>query len=415
MKSKNLPASDRIIRLLEHLSGYSFNLYYVKGKDMILCDYLARIDVDRGDPSEVMPISFNALAQYRLALDATEYFMITHFVVATGSCTSASGINLPPVHGAQKAIDPTLKPESQSRTQEILAKPTPITPGRKIIAPAVKWTPDQVTPKPKLRIPSLSTNNAPRTLLNTPMPHQTPIRNNTPLSTPGTQQRVHQQTSVRGKPISKSPINPAQSASRKLIQRSVKLVNAPKPKHVSKPYPDVTPNDKPLPSADIYTPQAKENLEPSQIKLPIAPMPKLPSRQVLLPQENPFDINSELIPYQEKEVEVVFKAPELDDFLLPPVLGYQITDSTLMHRHLPKWVNLDRIMDQINRKYLAKLQLPCSIRDMQVAYLSSPHFRDIYLSVGMNKMPSKSRSPWKLESDLMNAIYMIHGGLISGT
>ena len=141
-------------------------------------------------------------------------------------------------------------------------------------------------------------------------------------------------------------------------------------------------------------------------------MPKLPAKQVLLPQENPFDINSELIPHQEKEVEAVFKAPELDDFLLPLVLGDQITDSTLMHRHLPKQADIDRIMDQINRKYLAKLQLPCSIRDMQAAYLSSPHFRDIYLSVGMNKMPSKSRSARKLESDLMNAIYMIHGGLL---
>ena len=45
MKSKNLPATGRIIRLLEHVSGYSFNLYYVKGKDMILCDYLSRIEI----------------------------------------------------------------------------------------------------------------------------------------------------------------------------------------------------------------------------------------------------------------------------------------------------------------------------------------------------------------------------------
>ena len=276
MKSKNLPATGRIIRLLEHLSGYSFNLYYVKGKDMILCDYLSRIDVDRGDPSEVIPISFNALAQYRLALDyATECFMITHFMVATRSGTSAAGINLPPVHGAQKAIDPTLKPESQSKTQEILAKPTPITPGRKVIAPAVKWTPAQATPKPKLKSPSLSTNNAPRTLLNTPMPHQTPIRNNTPLSTPGTQQRAHQQTPVRGKPISKSPISPAQSASRKLIQRSVKLLNAPKHKPVSRPCPDVTPNDKPLPSTDTYTPQPKEGLETFSAKIAYSPYAKI--------------------------------------------------------------------------------------------------------------------------------------------
>ena len=190
---------------------------------MILCDYLSRIDVDKGDPSEVIPLSFNALAQYRWAIDyATECFMITHFMVATRSGTSAAGINLPPVHGAQKAIDPTLKPESQSKTQEILSKPTPIThycPGRNVIAPAVKWAPAQATPKPKLKSPSLSTNNTPRTLLNTPMPHQTPIRTNTPLSTPGIQQRTHKQTPVGSKPISKLPISPAQCASRKLIQK----------------------------------------------------------------------------------------------------------------------------------------------------------------------------------------------------
>ena len=127
MKSKNLPATGRIIRLLEHLSGYSFNLYYVKGKDMILCDYLSRIDVDRGDPSEVIPISFNTLAQYRLALDyATECFMITHFMVATRSGTSAAGINPPPVHGAQKAIDPTLKPESQFKLKKFEQNQLPL-------------------------------------------------------------------------------------------------------------------------------------------------------------------------------------------------------------------------------------------------------------------------------------------------
>ena len=111
-------------------------------------------------------------------------------------------------------------------------------------------------------------------------------------------------------------------------------------------------------------------------------------------------------------MEAVFKTPELDDFLLPPVLGDQITDSTLMHRHLPRQADVDKIMEQINRKYLTKLQLPCSIRDMQAAYLNSPHFRDIYLAVGMNKMPSKARTAKKMESDLMNAVYMIHGRLL---
>ena len=69
-------------------------------------------------------------------------------------------------------------------------------------------------------------------------------------------------------------------------------------------------------------------------------------------------------------------------------------------------------MTQINRKYLPKLQLPCSIRDMQSAYLNSLHFKDIYLAVSMNKMPSKARTARKLEVDLLHAVYMIHGGLL---
>ena len=55
-----------------------------------------------------------------------------------------------------------------------------------------------------------------------------------------------------------------------------------------------------------------------------------------MPQENPFDIQSDLIPHQEKEMEPIFKTPVLNDFLLPPVLGDQVTDITLMHRYLPK-------------------------------------------------------------------------------
>ena len=42
MKSKMEPATNRIKRLLEILSSYSFNLYYIKGKDMILSDFLSR-------------------------------------------------------------------------------------------------------------------------------------------------------------------------------------------------------------------------------------------------------------------------------------------------------------------------------------------------------------------------------------
>ena len=39
IKSKAEPVTPRIKRLLELISSYSFNLYYMKGKDMILSDF----------------------------------------------------------------------------------------------------------------------------------------------------------------------------------------------------------------------------------------------------------------------------------------------------------------------------------------------------------------------------------------
>ena len=59
MKSKMEPATNRIKRLLEILSCYSFNLYYINGKDMILSDFLLRQIEDDSNPHEIIPISFN--------------------------------------------------------------------------------------------------------------------------------------------------------------------------------------------------------------------------------------------------------------------------------------------------------------------------------------------------------------------
>ena len=41
IKSKMELATTRIKRLLELISSYSFNLYYMKGKDMVLSDFLS--------------------------------------------------------------------------------------------------------------------------------------------------------------------------------------------------------------------------------------------------------------------------------------------------------------------------------------------------------------------------------------
>ena len=97
MRSKVEPATIRIKRLLEVLSSYSFNLYYIKGKDMILSDFLSRQNVDDSNPHEIIPISFNL----RMVLQDKYYSMEgekERYMIQTRSQTKPSGVQLQEVH-----------------------------------------------------------------------------------------------------------------------------------------------------------------------------------------------------------------------------------------------------------------------------------------------------------------------------
>ena len=115
MRSKAEPATTRIKRLLELLSSYSFNLYCIKGKDMVLSDFLSRQKTDNSNPHEMIPISFSLRkvlheSYYRLGdLTKTIDSGIDKYMVQTRSQGKSSGIKMPEVHGAKKDFDPTCK------------------------------------------------------------------------------------------------------------------------------------------------------------------------------------------------------------------------------------------------------------------------------------------------------------------
>ena len=125
MRSKVEPATNRIKRPLEVLSTYSFNLYYIKGKELILSDFLLRQEVDFSDTNDIIPISFNVRSvlqdKYYSLEEESEKYMIQ-----TRSQTKASGAQLPEVHGSRKGLDPHKKPENQPQpivSSEIDRKP----------------------------------------------------------------------------------------------------------------------------------------------------------------------------------------------------------------------------------------------------------------------------------------------------
>ena len=108
IKSKVELTTNRIKRLLEILSSYSFNLYYRKGKDMILSDFLSRPKHDDSNPHEIIPISFNMQNILH-----SNYYNIGNYFAQTRSQVKSSGICLPEVHGIGKVLDPNIRPEKQ--------------------------------------------------------------------------------------------------------------------------------------------------------------------------------------------------------------------------------------------------------------------------------------------------------------
>ena len=99
IKSKAEPTTTRIERLLEILSFYSFNFHYIKGKDMVLSDFLSRQKHDDSNPHEIIPISFNM----KHILQSNYYDIgkenVGKYLVQTRSQAKSSGIHLPEVHG----------------------------------------------------------------------------------------------------------------------------------------------------------------------------------------------------------------------------------------------------------------------------------------------------------------------------
>ena len=105
MRSKVEPATTRIKRLLEVLSSYSFNLYYIKGKNMILSDFLLRQNVDDNNPCELIPILFNLRTVLQDKYNSLEGEN-ERYMTQTRSQTKVNGVQLPEVHGSRKGLDP---------------------------------------------------------------------------------------------------------------------------------------------------------------------------------------------------------------------------------------------------------------------------------------------------------------------
>ena len=81
------------------------------------------------------------------------------------------------------------------------------------------------------------------------------------------------------------------------------------------------------------------------------------------------------------------RIPTEEDFILPPPLESLVDKAKMAYKFLPKQGDIDRLIAKINKKVLRDTNLCVDLRDLKAAYLTSPHFRDIYLYLLQNRMP----------------------------
>ena len=77
---------------------------------------------------------------------------------------------------------------------------------------------------------------------------------------------------------------------------------------------------------------------------------------------------------------------------------------------MPKQTDIDKILKIIQRKVLKGTHLPVTIKEIQVGYLNSPYFKDLYLYLTQNKLPSSKSAICKVE--VLAEIYIILDSLL---
>ena len=108
-----------------------------------------------------------------------------------------------------------------------------------------------------------------------------------------------------------------------------------------------------------------------------------------------FEANS---PFQEGIMSETFQRPEKSFFQNPKELGDLINKENLIHKYLLKQTDIDKILEVIQRKVLKGTHLPVEVKEIQAGYLCSPYFKDLYLYLLQNKLPSSKSAIRKLET-----------------
>ena len=298
------------------------------------------------------------------------------YLIQTMSQAKSSGIKVPEIHGANKGLNPHVKPEKQ---RPLPTLPMHSIPPTFLTQPDNKGPPTHPIPKPRIGQGRAGLRRKFRTNQPIPLPKQMPIQ---PITTPAPKAALS------------LPKSKVQSQEDVLPQH-----------HIPIPLPQHQPGD-PTCILQPIGPKIQHRPSPPYHDLYARPPPRPPDLTNLLDSwkdllHTDLDRNVDIeenSPFQEGIISETYERPDTSYIQEPYKLKDLIDTTKLIQKFLPKQTDFDKILHIIKRKVLKGTHFALTIKEIQAGYLSSLYFKDLYLFLSQNKLPSKRSSIKKVET-----------------
>ena len=135
------------------------------------------------------------------------------------------------------------------------------------------------------------------------------------------------------------------------------------------------------------------------------PPPRPPDKKIQNDGQVNLDLDIEInkdfeenLPYQEGIISEIYQRLHKSQVIEPPELADLIDTNQIIQKCLPKQTYINKILKVIQRKVLEGTHLPVTVKEIQAVYLISPYFKDLYLYLTQNKLPSSKSDICKVKA-----------------
>ena len=124
--------------------------------------------------------------------------------------------------------------------------------------------------------------------------------------------------------------------------------------------------------------------------------------QQLTPVQTAIQRMSEKHPDFEIEPVNTIRPPEIEYTQMPQALVPIDTPLSIIHKHIPRQSDIDKIVKNIETRVIHSLELPIQAQYLVKAYQHSTHFRGIYQYITDGKLPSSTKAQNCIRAEALN-------------